>query len=165
MNEQELPIVEVYAKAHALFQDKERWTQGYFNKDKEGNNCPWREGFSFCALGALCFFGNGHSHKAQCCLQRISEHLYGGRHIQQVNDEDPEGYEKVLKALEFGMEFWKDRQPVEEELGASVEQVMGVRKALQLSMLPETTENVRLAHQAYRDLGALIDQAFGGNDG
>lgn len=164
MNEQELPVAEVYAKAYTLFQDKERWAQGYYNKDKDGKNCPWREGFSFCALGALCFFGNGHSHAAQCCLQRISEHLYG-KHIQEVNDNDPEGYEKVLKALEFGMELWKDRQPIEEELSASVTQVIEVRKAIELSFIPETEENLRLAHRGYHDLAALMDQVFGGLNG
>lgn len=159
-----VPVAEIYSKALALFQDKERWAKGYYNYDKEGNRCNWADGHSFCALGALVFFGGGHSHEAQCCLQRISEHLYG-ECIQLINDNDPQGYEKVIKALELGIELWKGREPVEEELRASVPQLLQVRQALLLSGLPETKENLTLAHQGYRELADLLDQTFGGGNG
>ncbi len=110
-----MSVYEVFRKSHSLFQDRSRWAKGYYQFDKDGNKCPWREGYSFCALGALVFFGDGDCHKATCALQRISEYLYG-THVQTVNDVHPQGYEKILKALEFGMEFWKDRDPTDDEL-------------------------------------------------
>jgi hypothetical protein len=157
-------VANVFEKSYLLFQDKSRWAKGYYNYDRDGNRCPWAEGYSFCALGSLVFFGDGDSHAAQCCLQRVSEHLYGDC-IQRINDDDPEGYEKVLKALEFGMELWKDRQPLSEELGASVEQVLAVRAALRDANLPETDDNISRTHQAYREISALVDQCFGPRNG
>lgn len=109
-------VAEAFKLSHDLFQDKSRWCKGYYNRDKDGRECPWKEGYSFCALGALCFFTNGLSNHAQCALQRISEYLYDGKTIQDINDNDPNGYAKVLYALEFGMEFWKDRDPTSEEV-------------------------------------------------
>lgn len=114
--EKAFTVAEAFRKSYDLFQDKSRWSKGYYQRDKAGNECPWREGYSFCALGALCFFTDGLSNHATCALQRISEYLYDGRVIQDVNDNDPQGYEKVLKALEFGMEFWKDHDPTSEEV-------------------------------------------------
>lgn len=115
----QIPIGEVYSKALNLLQDQERWTQGDYTHDKYGNPCPWREGYSFCALGAVLFFADGFSHRATCCLQRVSNHLYG-EHIQCINDKDPDAHKKVLKALEFARDLWKDQEPTEEELSMPV---------------------------------------------
>lgn len=126
MSESNVPVAVIYQRAYDLFQDKSRWAQGYYNFDREGKTCPWAEGYSFCALGAMVYFGNGISHAARCCLQRISEHLYG-ESIQKVNDEFPDAYEKVLAALKFGIAFWSEREPTTEELGMSVSQIMEKR--------------------------------------
>ncbi len=124
----EYPVLsELYAKALDLFQDRTRFTQGYYQRDKDGKECFWREGYSFCALGSLVYFGNGFSHHAQCCLQRVSEHLYG-EVIQVVNDGEG-GYEKVIKALEFAKELWTGYDPTEEELGMPVPKLLEKRQA------------------------------------
>ncbi len=80
-----IPIAVVYSKALDLFKDRTRWARGYYQFGKDGNTCPWREGYSFCALGAALFFSEGFSHNSICCLQRVSEHLYG-ENIQHIND-------------------------------------------------------------------------------
>lgn len=124
-----IPIAEVYAKTMDLFQDKSRWIQGYYQVDKNGNRCPWREGYAFDVLGALLFLSGGFSHRSQCCLQRISEHLYD-EVIQAVND-GPDGYEKIMFALQLAKELWTGYEPTDEELG------MPVMKLLTKRMLAE----------------------------
>jgi len=117
--EQRLPVAEVFRKGLAHFQDQSRWARGYYQYDKDGNKCKWAEGYSFCALGALVFYGNGHCHESMCCLQRVSEHLYG-ECMQKINDDDLDGYNKVIKAYEFAIQLWDGREPTEEELGMPV---------------------------------------------
>lgn len=126
--EEKLPVAEVFTKAYNLFQDRNRWAKDYYQYDKDGNKCPWAQGYSFCALGALVFFGNGHSHDPTCLLQRVSEHLYG-EHMQMVNDNHPDGYEKVLRAYEFAIELWTGREPTEEELGMKIPELLAKRNA------------------------------------
>lgn len=120
-----IPAAQTYSQVLEFFQDKSRFGQGYYNFTKEGEKCGWREGYSFCTIGALCHFTDGMSHKTLCCLQRVSEHLYGC-YIQTVNDSEG-GYEKVLKALEFAKELWTGYEPTEEELGMSVPKLLEKR--------------------------------------
>ncbi len=122
----EIPIAEAYRKSLELFQDPTRFTQHYYQRDRDGKECPWKEGYTFCALGALCFFTDGLQHKATCCLQRVSEHLFSGLHIQAVNDGEG-GYEKVQQALRFAIQLWDGREPTEEELGMSVNDLLRKR--------------------------------------
>lgn len=123
------PIVETYRKVLNLFQDKDRFCVGYYQKDKNGNECPWREGYSFCALGAMQYFAADHMpHRAVCCLQRVSEHLFGGICIQHIND-GPDGREKVMEALRFAIQLWDGCEPTEEELGMSVNDLLEKRNA------------------------------------
>jgi hypothetical protein len=122
------PIAQIYEEAINLFQDKNRWAQGYYQLDKAGNKCGWAVGYSFCAIGALSHFSEGDNHKALCCLQRVSEHLYG-EHIQVVNDCSDDAYNKVLEALKFAIELWKEQDPTEEELGMSVTNLLEKRNA------------------------------------
>lgn len=119
------PIADIYKKVLNLFQSEDRFAQQYFQYNKEGKKCPWRDGYSFCALGALCFFGEGYSNRSQCCLQRVSEHLYG-EVIQAVNDSST-GYERVKAALKFAIDLWEGYQPTDEELGRSVTDVLKAR--------------------------------------
>lgn len=122
-----IPAAQTYSEILELFKDKSRFAQGYYQFAKDGSKCPWKEGYSFCALGALCFFTDGLSHKAQCLLQRVSEHLYGDS-IQMVNDR-PDGYEQVIKALEFARDLWQGREPTEEELGMKIPELLAKRNA------------------------------------
>jgi hypothetical protein len=122
------PIAQIYEEASNLFQDKSRWAQGYYQRDKDGNECGWAKGYSFCAIGALSHFSDGDSHKALCCLQRVSEHLYG-EHIQVINDSSNDAHHKVLVALKFAIELWTGREPTEEELGMSVKDLLEKRNA------------------------------------
>lgn len=122
----ELPIADIYRQALNLFQDKDRWAQHYYNYDKDGNKCNWAEGYSFCAIGALCYFGNGHMHKALCCLQRVSEYLYNNESIQFVND-NPDGYNNVIKALQVAAELWNGIEPTDDELSMSIPTLLEVR--------------------------------------
>jgi len=122
MNDPLIPITQIYSKSWELFQDESRFAKGYYQFAKDGSKCGWKEGYSFCALGAVLFFSDGFSHRAQCALQRVSEHLFG-EVIQAVND-GIEGYENVLSALEFAAHLWKDRDPSDEELSMSVKQIL-----------------------------------------
>lgn len=122
-NDPNTPIADIYRRALNLFQDRNRFHQGYFQVNQNGQRCPWREGYAFCALGAMCYFGEGFSHRAVCCLQRVSEHLYDDLSIQEVNDGEG-GYEKVFAALEFAIQLWDGRQPTEEELGMPVPELL-----------------------------------------
>jgi hypothetical protein len=53
---------------------------------------------------------------ATALLQMVSEHLYGsssygyGPTIQEIND-GPDGYDKVIKALEFAKKLWEGQCP------------------------------------------------------
>jgi len=117
-----IPVSETYQKALDLFKDRSRWAQEYYQYDKDGAKCNWRDGYSFCAMGALCFFTDGFNTKALCCLQRVSVHLFGDS-IQHVND-GHYGYEKVMQALEFARDLWKDHEPTKEDLDKSVDKVL-----------------------------------------
>jgi hypothetical protein len=122
------PVAETYSRILEFFQDQDRFCTGYYQKDKDGNLCKWAEGYSYCALGAICFFTDGMgSHEPQCCLQRVSEYLYD-KNIQEVND-GPDGYAKVLVALKFAIELWQGREPTKDELGMAVETLLEKRKA------------------------------------
>lgn len=121
-------IADSYREALNLFQDKDRFCTHYYQRDRNGKECPWKEGYSFCVLGALCYFTDGLQHEATCCLQRVSEHLFGGLHIQSVND-GPNGYERVQEALRFAIELWDGHSPTAEELGMSVKVLLEKRNA------------------------------------
>lgn len=121
-----IPVAQTYSQILEFFQDRSRFAQGYYNFDKDGKHCPWKEGYSFCVLGAICFFTDGMSHKAQCLLQRVSEYMYEGKHIQEVNDGEF-GYEYVTAALQFARDLWEGQEPTEEELGMSVKDLLDKR--------------------------------------
>lgn len=117
-------ISEIFAKVINLFQDKSRFHQGYYQVDVDGKKCTWAVGHCFCVLGAIGHFTwpfGFDSHPATCCLQRVSEHLFEGRIIQDINDN--EGLEKVLEALEFARKLWEGREPTEEDLGRQVKEL------------------------------------------
>lgn len=122
-------IAQVYDEALNLFKDKKRFAQGHYHYDEDGNVCGWAKGYSFCALGALSHFTDGYSHKAQCCLQRVSEYLFEGKIIQEVNDGEG-GYEKVLAALSFAKLLWEGQEPTEQDLGTSVPDLLERRKCV-----------------------------------
>lgn len=129
-----IPIAEVYSRVLDFFKDKSRFAQGYYQYDREGNKSPWREGYSYCVLGACLVFSEGFSHRAQCCLQRVSEHLYDGKTIQEVNDQD-DGYDKVLKALEFARDLWLNHEPTDKDLGTSVKLLLEKRNEHAINQL------------------------------
>lgn len=119
-------VAETYSQVLNFFQDRSRFAQGYYQYDKDGKPCGWKEGYSYCALGALCYFTDGSQHVAVCLLQRVSEYLYDV-HIQEVNDGEG-GYEKVLKALEFAKELWSGHEVTDlNELGWSVPKLLESR--------------------------------------
>ena len=111
-----MPII---AEAYEIIKNRERWTQGFYQRDKDGNHCPWAEGYSFCALGALTYCGDGDSFRSRCAIQRISEELFG-TNIQTVNDDNqvsPEqAHNNVLRVYETALKRWKDREPTDQEL-------------------------------------------------
>lgn len=121
-------VSEIYSKVINLFQDQSRWTQGYYHRDKAGKECTWREGHSFCVLGGLGHFTwpyDLNSNEAQCCLQRVAEHLFGNKEmgsasIQTINDQ-PDGYKKVMHALKFTKDLWEGKEPTSDELAMPVE--------------------------------------------
>lgn len=84
------------------------------------------EGYAFDVLGALLYFSDGFSYRAQCCLQRVSEHLYDGEAIQIIND-GPDGYEKVMFALQLAQELWTGYEPTAEELSMPLMKLIGNR--------------------------------------
>lgn len=122
-----IPISEIYNKVLELFKDKSRFAQDYYSYDKEHNQCYWnnRNAYCYCVLGALYVMGQGYSERAQSCLQRVSKHLFG-KHIQIVNDE-PDGYDKVIMALKFARDLWKDHEPTDKDLISSVSEVLASR--------------------------------------
>ena len=115
------PIMTTITEAYNLIKDPEHWTQGFYQKNKEGKNCPWREGYSFCAMGSLNFISglkerDDSYHGALCILQRHSEKLFGSC-IRTVNDSSPPAiaHQNVLRVYESVMERFSDRDPTEEE--------------------------------------------------
>lgn len=113
------PIMSLVHESYNLIKDPEKWTQGYYQRDINGKHCPWREGYSFCAMGALNFFNreDGAYHGALCILQRHSEKMFSGQCIQTVNDSTPPSlaHQNVMRVYESVMERFPDRDPTEEE--------------------------------------------------
>lgn len=123
-------IADIYRQILKLYEDEAKFSQGYYTRDEDGKVCTVDKAVSFCALGALWHvaeLNNCLSREAQCCLQRVSEHLYEGVYIQIVNDE-LNGLEKVRAALRFAIELWDGRDPTEAELSMSVEEILRNRK-------------------------------------
>ena len=115
------PIMTTITEAYNLIKDPERWTQGFYQRSKDGKKCPWREGYSFCAVGSLNYIcgineRDNSYHGAVCILQRHSEKMFG-QHIQIVNDSSPPAvaHQNVLRIFESVMERFPDRDPTEEE--------------------------------------------------
>ena len=112
-------IVKKIQAGYDIIKDIDRWAQGYYQYDKNGEKCPWAEGYCFCALGVLVFVGDGHSHNARCAIQRISEELFG-KSVQEVNDDETVSKEvahrNVLKVYLMALDRWKDRDPEPWEL-------------------------------------------------
>lgn len=119
------PVIELVQKAYDIIKNPERWAQGYYQKDKDGNHCPWRDGYSFCSLGALHFvhFIDGGEvdsevyHKAVCIIQRHAEKMFGSE-IQTVNDSTPPAiaHQNVLKVYESVIDKFRDRDPNDDEI-------------------------------------------------
>lgn len=118
------PISEIYNKVLELFKDKSRFAQGYYSYDKEHNQCYWnnRNAYSYCVLGAIYVVSQGYGERAQSCLQRVSKHLFG-KHIRIVNDES-DGYDKVIMALKFAHDLWKEHEPTDEDLTTPVSVIL-----------------------------------------
>lgn len=125
------PVIKIVVDSYNLIKDPKKWAQGFYQKDENGKNCQWHEGYSFCALGAIQHFcvdsdtaenslNNGH--KAVCILQRHSEKLFGKQSIQIVNDSTPSSiaHQNVLRIFESVIEKFKDREPTEEEMNEGV---------------------------------------------
>lgn len=127
-------VSEVYSQILNLYKDPTRFTTGHYQRDKDGVPCGWREGYCFCALGAVCYFTNIDNdgdayltdasgqkyhlqHVAACLLQRVSESLYGTV-IQDVNDNF--GLEKVVDVLQYAQKLWEGHTPTAEDLSTPV---------------------------------------------
>lgn len=123
-------IADLYRQMLDLYQDESKFAQGYYTRNAKGDICTADEAVSFCALGALWHVANLNgclTHEAQCCLQRVSEHLYEGVYIQIVNDE-LNGLEKVRAALRFAIELWDGREPEENDHTLSVKEILRKRQ-------------------------------------
>lgn len=117
------PIITLIQQAYELIKDPEHWTQGYYQKDKDGNRCKWRNGYSFCGLGVMNYIHfireniteemEESYYHAVCLLQRISEELFEGECIQTVNDATPfsVAYANVLRIYQTALERFTDREP------------------------------------------------------
>lgn len=114
------PIMNLIHESYNLIKNPVKWTQGYYQRDINGKHCPWREGYSFCAVGALNFFNckskNEAYHGALCILQRHSEKMFGSC-VQTVNDSSPPAisHQNVLRIFESIIERFPDRDPTEKE--------------------------------------------------
>lgn len=118
------PIIQKIQEAYELIKDFDRWCQGYYQQDKDGKNCPWRDGYKFCGLGAISYaYGIVESTEsttpAVATLQRAAEKLFNGGCLQQINDDasvSPEqAHQNVLKVYQYVLELFKDREPVRED--------------------------------------------------
>lgn len=124
-------VVDVFDESLSIFADKSRWARGYYQYDKNGEKSTIVDGYSYCALGVLqhvvyspgSIINESLCYNAQCLLQRVSEFLYGS-HIQVINDNDPDGYEKVVAAFQFLKEFWKDEVPSVDDNSLSIESIL-----------------------------------------
>lgn len=113
------PIIQKISEAYNIIKNPNNWCQQYYQKDKDGNNCPWREGVSFCAIGAVnfvCWMMNRSSDESVSLLQIISEEIYG-KSIQSVNDEL--GHSPVLNVYETALERFAEKDPSPEALRRS----------------------------------------------
>ncbi len=125
------PIITLIQQAYDLIKDPERWTQGYYQRDEDGNSCEWRNGYSFCAIGALHYTNyiryplqniplpetREDYHYALCLLQRISEELFQGQHLQNVNDNNiaSVAHKNILKVYETALERFADKEPTQDD--------------------------------------------------
>lgn len=116
------PIMILIHKSYNLIKDPERWTQKIYQRDENGECCPWRQGYSFCALGAVNFFASSDEsnkgyHGAVCILQRHAEKIFNKQNIQKINDAYPAdiAHQNVLKIFESIIEKFVDREPSKEE--------------------------------------------------
>ena len=121
------PIMQKVEEAYNIIKDYDRWCQGYYQKDKDSKECPWREGYMFCGLGAIhytCGIADQESTPAVATLQRISERLFDGKCLQQVNDisfdsleisqeQRQQAHANVLRVYRVALELFKDRDPIE----------------------------------------------------
>lgn len=123
-------VSDLYSKMIDLFQDESKWTQKYYHRDSKGEMCGWQDPDlqSYCALGALHALAaedNNLVHMAQCCLQRVSEHMFN-EVIQGVNDN--KGLPDVLKALNYAKELWSEQDPKPEHLSMTIPELLAARK-------------------------------------
>ena len=130
--------MQIIRNAYEYIQDINNWTQGYYNKYRNGENAPWREGECFCAAGALAYprrhmtneeldepFQRGvlvggvpHDYNAgyiaHCTLMRMSFRVHG-RRIVEVNDDESipreQAHKNVLKVYEGVLTMFKDAEP------------------------------------------------------
>lgn len=134
------PIIKLISDSYNLIKSRERWTQDFYQKDQNGNRCPWKDGYSFCSVGAVHFIyhsqkesqeSNSHEfitfsknsdnnyHHAMCLIQRFSEKLFNGRPIEQVNDDGKvspdEAHRNVLSIFEAILNKFHDREPTEDD--------------------------------------------------
>lgn len=127
-------VLDVFDRSLAIFEDKTRWAKGYYQYDEDGNKSTIADGYSYCALGVLqhvvylvysptAFMNESLSYTAQCLLQRVSVFLYG-KYIQEINDYDPDGYNKVVRTFQFAKEFWKNEKPSVEDLSVPIEKIL-----------------------------------------
>lgn len=118
------PIMTTIHTSYNIIKNPEQWTQGFFQKDENGNNCKWQKGKSFCAMGAVYFVcandnmdEHKSEHKAILILQMHSKKMFGGEELQTVNDSLPSAlaHQNVLKIFKSVMDKFHDREPSEEE--------------------------------------------------
>lgn len=139
------PIMATIHKSYDIIKDPKHWTQEFYQKDENGKNCPWREGYSFCALGSVNYVAGisdddkGY-HGAICILQRHSEKMFNGQALQVVNDSLPSAlaYQNVLRVFESVIKKFPDREPTEEEIVEGVWPKSNLKSPLPLG----TAENV-----------------------
>lgn len=117
---------QILKDAYNLIKNKERWAQGYYQYDANGNYCDIKSGVKFCAVGALNkVTENDHEeeirdtiHYALCALQRMSEQLFEGEPIQAINDRPEPTYAHcaVLQIYKATIEKFKDREPTYDDI-------------------------------------------------
>ncbi len=128
------PIIQLISDSYNLIKNRERWTQDFFQRDRDGNKCSWKDGYSFCSMGAIHFAyynrnPNSKStliniesdlenayHYAVCLIQTFSEKMFEGKSIYDVNDDSSEeAHRNVLSVFEAILNEFRDREPTEEE--------------------------------------------------
>lgn len=127
-----MKAIEVIRRAYELIKNPRHWTQNAYARDRHGSLVsPTNDAaHQWCAIGALEAVAGDASFAATCLLQRVSEEMHNGDHVQVLNDghrpgtrTPPEAHLVVLGVYERCLEKYKDDPPLEAFVPESVRRV------------------------------------------